>query len=283
MSEQGPLVRREDPAPHVARIVLARPEKRNAQSPQLLYALDAEFVRASSDAEVRVILLEADGPDFSAGHDLGAGFEVPDEPVATTGGHRMAGLVESHYGFECEAYYGLSRRWRDIPTPTIAVAQGRAIAAGLMLLWPMDIIIATAEATFSDPVAAFGVNGVEYFSHVWELGHRRAKEILYTGDAISAAEAQRSGMVNHVLPTHEAAREFALDMAQRITLRSPFGNRLAKESVNRSLDAQGQSVAMQSALALHNLGHAATAVRTGGLIDLEGVVAVRRSGGHVSA
>ena len=258
--------------------MLTRPAKRNAQSPEMLYELDREFVRAASDERVRAILLEADGPDFSAGHDLVAGFYVPGEPVATTGGHRMEGLVEGHYGFECETYYGLSRRWRDIPVPTIAVAQGRSIAAALMLLWPMDIIIASADATFSDPVADFGVNGVEYFSHVWELGHRRAKEILFTGDALTADEAHRLGMVNHVLPDHGEARSFALSMAQRIAERHPFGNRLAKESINRSLDAQGQSVAMESALALHNLGHAAVAARTGALVDARGVAATATRG-----
>ncbi|MEZ3159493.1 enoyl-CoA hydratase [Microbacterium sp. BWT-B31] len=268
-------MRREDPMPGVAQIALARPEKRNAQNPEMLYQLDAAFVAAANDAEVRVILLTADGPDFSAGHDLSAEFAVPGSPVATMGGHVSSGVVENHYGFECEAYYGLSRRWRDLPKPTIAVAHGRAIAGALMLLWPMDIIIASADATFSDPVAAFGVNGVEYFTHVWEVGHRKAKEMLFAGQPLTAGEAHRLGMVNHVLPTADEALSYALAMAEGIARRSPFGIRLAKESVNRSLDAQGQSVAMESALALHNLGHAATVARTGGIVDLEGVAMVR--------
>lgn len=258
-------IRREDPAGGVARIVLARPGKRNAQNPGLLRELDEALLEAATDPAVRVIVLAGDGPDFSSGHDLRDVFAVSGAPVATMGGDLDAGLVEGHYAFECETYLGLSRRWRDLPKPTIAAAHGRSIAGALMLLWPMDIIIASEEATFSDPVTAFGVNGVEYFTHVWELGHRKARELLFTGEAITAAEAHRLGMVNHVVP-REQLDAFTLTMASTIAARPAFGLRLAKESVNRTLDAQGQSVALDSALALHNLGHAANIARTGSLI-----------------
>lgn len=268
------LVRVEYPAEGVTRLVLARPEKRNAQNPELLYELDARLVEAAGDSTVRVIVLAADGPDFSSGHDLSAGFHVPGLPVATMGGHLDAGGVEGHYAFECETYLGLSRRWRDLPKPTIAQVQGRTIAGGLMLVWPMDIIVAASDATFSDPVTAFGVNGVEYFTHLWEVGHRKAKEMLFTGDSITAAEAQHLGMVNQVVPAADLERA-TLDLAVRIAQRPPFGLRLAKESVNRSLDAQGQSVALDSAFALHNLGHAANLARHGEIVPADGAVTVR--------
>jgi enoyl-CoA hydratase len=267
-------VRREDPAAGIARVVLARPERRNAQNPAMLYQLDAALVAAANDAAVKVIILAADGPDFSSGHDLGDVFSVPGDPVATMGGHFDAGGVEGHYAFECETYLGLSRRWRDLPKPTIAAAQGRTIAGGLMLLWPMDIIVASEDATFSDPVTAFGVNGVEYFTHVWEVGARRAKEMLFTGDPIAAAEAKALGMVNHVVPADELDA-FSVALAERIAARSAFGLRLAKESVNRSLDAQGQSVLLESALALHNLGHAANMARHGTFADPAGAAMIR--------
>jgi enoyl-CoA hydratase/carnithine racemase len=267
-------IRREDPAEGVARIVLARPEKRNAQSPELLYQLDDALLAAANDAAVRVIVLAADGPDFSSGHDLAHGFTVPRGPVATMGGHLGHGMAEGHYAFECETYLGLSRRWRDLPKPTIAQAQGRSIAGGLMLLWPMDLIVASEEATFADPVTAFGVNGVEYFTHVWEVGHRKAREMLFTGEALSAQEAHRLGMVNHVVPLDEL-ESFTLALATRIAARPPFGLRLAKESVNRTLDAQGQSVLLESAIGLHNLGHAASLARTGHLADPAGAEVIR--------
>jgi enoyl-CoA hydratase len=274
-----PYIRREDPAEGVARIVLARPEKKNAQNPGLLYELDSEFVKATNEASTKVIILAAEGTDFSSGHDLSGGFTLPSGPVATMGGHLDMGLAEGHYAFECEAFMGLSRRWRDIPKPTIAQAQGRSIAGALMLLWPMDIIVASDDATFSDPVTAFGVNGVEYFNHVWEVGHRKAREMLFTGEPISAPDAYRLGMVNHVVPRDDLA-QFTLELATKIAGRATFGLRLAKESINRSLDAQGQSVALDSAFALHNLGHASSLARFGELAISGGAREIREASRH---
>ncbi|HET7735883.1 MAG TPA: enoyl-CoA hydratase [Nocardioidaceae bacterium] len=273
-------IRREDPAEGVARLVLARPEKKNAQNPELLYELDEAFLKAANEPEIKVIILAADGSDFSSGHDLSDAFYVPhNQPKATMGGHLEMGMAEAHYAFECDAYMGLSRRWRDIPKPTIAQAQGRAIAAGLMLLWPMDIIVASEEATFSDPVTAFGVNGVEYFTHVWEVGHRKAREMLFTGEPLTAHEAHRLGMVNHVV-TRDHLDQFTLDLACKIAKRPTFGLRLAKESINRSLDAQGQTIALESALALHNLGHASALARHGDLAIPTGSDVVRNESRH---
>ncbi|MEV5004011.1 enoyl-CoA hydratase [Nocardioides sp. LML1-1-1.1] len=273
-------IRRENPAEGVARIVLARPEKKNAQNPGLLYELDEAFLTASNESDVKVIILAADGTDFSSGHDLSDEFTVPgNRPVATMGGHLDVGMAEAHYAFECDAYMGLSRRWRDIPKPTIAAAHGRSIAAGLMLLWPMDIIVASEEATFADPVTAFGVNGVEYFTHVWEVGHRKAREMLFTGESLSAQEAYRLGMVNHVV-ARDRLEKFALELAVKISQRPSFGLRLAKESVNRTLDAQGQSIALESALALHNLGHASALARHGELAITAGRDTIRNESRH---
>jgi len=267
-------IRREDPAPGIARVVLARADKRNAQDSVMLQQLDTELVRASMDDDVKVIILAADGPDFSSGHDLTGSFDYPERPMATMGGHASLGGAEGQYAFECEMYLGLSRRWRDLPKPVIVATQGRTIAGGIMLQWPFDIIVASEEATFSDPVVAFGVNGVEYFAHVWELGRRRAAEFLFTGEAITAAEAKAAGMVNHVVPLEEL-EAFTLAIAEKIALRPAFGLRLAKESINRSLDAQGQSVALDAALALHNLGHAAALARYGYPVVVEGKDVIR--------
>jgi enoyl-CoA hydratase len=268
------FIRREDPSAGVARIVLARPEMRNAQSPELLYELDAALAAATADDAVKVIVLAADGPDFSSGHDLKAGFSVPCAPVATMQAGLGAVGIEGHYAFECEAYLGLCKRWRDIPKPTIAAAQGRTIAGGLMLLWPMDIIVAADDATFADPVTAFGVNGVEYFTHAWELGARLAKEILFTGRALTADEARAVGMVNRVVEA-DRLEAVTLELAEQIASRPAFGLRLAKESVNRSLDAQGQSNALDSAIALHNLGHANNLAQFGQIVHPEGAAVIR--------
>ncbi|HAB44730.1 MAG TPA: enoyl-CoA hydratase, partial [Gammaproteobacteria bacterium] len=123
-------------------------------------------------------------------------------------------------------------RWRNIPKPIIAEVQGKVIAGGLMLIWVCDMIIASDDASFSDPVVAFGVNGVEYFAHPWEVGVRKAKEMLFTGEAISAEDAKSFGMVNHVVPRAELT-EFTTDMAEHIAQRPSFGLKLAKQSVNQ--------------------------------------------------
>ncbi|MFC9789719.1 enoyl-CoA hydratase [Rhodococcus sp. NPDC127528] len=270
-----PTIRREDPAEGVARIVLSRPEKHNAQNPTMLYELDAALTEAGHDPAVKVIILAADGANFSSGHEIGGGAVLPCAPTATIASGLDEPGAAGHYAFECEAYLGLCKRWRDIPKPTVALAQGRAIGGGLMLLWPMDIIIASDDATFSDPVTIFGVNGGEYFTHAWELGARRAKELLFTGGAIDAHEAHAAGMVNKVVPRSELDAA-GLALAQRIAARPAFGLRLAKEAVNRSLDAQGQSVALDSALALHNLGHAHNLKQFDRIIDPRGQEVIRR-------
>lgn len=267
-------IRAERPAERVARVVLARPGKRNAQNPELLYELDTALAAAAADPDVRVIILAADGPDFSSGHDLSAPFTLPCAPVATMEGAFGAAGAEGHFAFECEAFLGLCRRWRELPKPTIAQVQGRVMAAGLMLAWPMDLIIAADNAVFSDPVIAFGANGVEYFAHAYELGARKAKELLFSGDSLNAAEALQIGMVNKVVAP-EQLEAATLEFASRIATRPPFGLKLAKMSVNRSQDAQGLQTAMDSAFGLHNLAHAHNLEQHGSVVDPAGVEIIR--------
>jgi enoyl-CoA hydratase len=111
-----------------------------------------------------------------------------------------------------------------------------------------------------------GVNGVEYFAHPWEWGARKAKELLFTGDWVTAQEAHRLGMVNHVVPAAEL-REFVMGMAARIAQRPSFALKLAKESVNQTLEAQGQFTALRSAFSLQHLAHAHNRVRFGIPVD----------------
>jgi enoyl-CoA hydratase len=135
-----------------------------------------------------------------------------------------------------------------------------------MLLWVADIILAAEDATFSDPVVGMGVNGVEYFAHPWELGARKAKELLFTGEFVSAQDALRLGMVNHVVPAAEL-HNAALAMARRIAQRPSFALKLAKESVNQTLEAQGQWTALRAAFSMQHLAHAHNRVRFGAPVD----------------
>jgi enoyl-CoA hydratase len=251
---------RYDVADGVATIGLARPEVRNAQNLQMTKELDAAFADAGRRDDVKVIVLEADGPHFSSGHDL---RDPAMRDIATDG-------QEAHYAWEDEWYFQMCWRWRNLPKPLIAAAQGKTIAGGLMLLWVADIILAADDALFSDPVVAMGVNGVEYFAHPWEFGARKAKELLFTGDWVTAAEAERMGMVNRVVPA-ASLRDETRALAARIAQRPSFALRLAKESVNQTLEAQGQFTALRAAFSIQHLAHAHNRVRFGIPIDPSGL------------
>lgn len=245
----------EDAAPGVARIMLNRPEAANAQDKTMLYELNAAFDRAVADNDVRVIILGANGKHFSSGHDLRDRSSFDDfETVGPVGGFDKPG-DEGMMAREEEIYLGFCMRWRSLPKPTIAQVHGKVIAGGLMLVWPCDLVVASEDAQFSDPVVAFGVNGVEYFAHAFEFGPRRAKELLFTGEALGAQEAKEVGMVNRVVPRDQLEAE-TLALAEKIASRPSMGLKLAKMSVNQSQDAMGFPVAIQSAFGLQHVGHA---------------------------
>ncbi|HAP76284.1 MAG TPA: enoyl-CoA hydratase [Acidimicrobiaceae bacterium] len=256
-----------NPGEHgVAVVTLDRPESRNAQDKRMTYEMNAAFDDACRRADVKVIVLQADGPHFSSGHDLRDRSSFSDMPLVTPNGGFSADGQEGHYAWEDELYFQMCWRWRNLPKPLLAAAQGKTIAGGLMLLWVADIIVAADDALFSDPVVGMGVNGVEYFAHPWEFGARKAKELLFTGDWVTARDAQQLGMVNHVVPAAEL-REFTMNLAGRIAQRPSFALRLAKESVNQTLEAQGQLTAMKAAFSIQHLAHAHNRVRFGVPID----------------
>jgi len=267
-------IRYDRPAERVARITLARPEAANAQDYRMLSELNEAFDEASRDDDIRVIVLAADGNHFSSGHDLRDDPDMADvEPVGTQC-HFEAEGAEGYMAREAEMYVGLCWRWRNIPKPTIASVQGKVIAGGLMLVWPMDMIVCSDDATFSDPVVAFGVNGHEYFVHPYEAGQRLAKDMLFTGRSISAREALQHGMVNRVVAREQLESE-TLALASHIAKRPMFGLTLAKQSVNNSMDAMGMYTSIQSAFGLHHVGHSHNRLVHGSLVDPEGVHVIR--------
>lgn len=228
----------------VAVITLNRPERANAQTMGLLDDLDAAWTRAADDDEVRVIVLRGNGKHFSSGHDLkDRSFPVPDKIT-----------LESIYRLEARRYLEYSLRWRNTPKPSIAAVQGKCIAGGLLLCWPCDLIVAADNAEFSDPVVFMGIGGVEYHGHTWELGPRKAKEILFTGRAVTAVEAEQVGMVNRVVPLADLETA-TMDLARQIAQMHPFALRQAKRAVNQTLDIQGFYAAIQSVFDIHHTGH----------------------------
>lgn len=263
----------EIPEPGIARIRLNRPDRANAQDTALLYELNEAFDRAAHDDEVRVIVLAAEGKHFSAGHDLSetdsAGAMRRYRTVGTMCGFGCAG-AEAQMAREEEIYTGFSERWRNIPKPTIAAVQGKCIAGGLMLAWPCDLIVASEDASFADPVVGFGVGGVEWFHHVNEVGLRKAKEMLFTSEAINAADALQLGMVNKVVP-REQLQEATLEMARKIANKSRFALKMTKLALNGVADAAGRDIAMKNAFHLHQLAHTHNLKVFGMLVDPTGL------------
>ncbi|MDH4144530.1 MAG: enoyl-CoA hydratase [Acidimicrobiia bacterium] len=267
----------DSPRDAVRRVTLNRPEQANAQNRQMLYELNAALDAAVADPACRVIVVAAAGKHFSSGHDLRDRSKMTDfDQVTVMGGFEQPGEA-GPMAVEEEIYLGLCWRWRNLPKPTIVAVQGKVIAGGCMLVWPFDLVVCADDASFSDPVVAFGVNGVEYFAHAYELGPRKAKEMLFTGEALSAEECRALGMVNHVVPRDEL-ESFTLDLASRIAERPAFGLKLAKMSVNQSQEAQGFYNALQAAFSLQHVGHAHNQIVHGMMADPSGAEIIRNLG-----
>ena len=165
----------------IARIMLNRPEARNAQNRGLLVELDDAFMKAEADDTVRVVILGGMGPMFSAGHDMGSKVSMEEfspgpnqHPSRSINGGTRQGaeqlmLQEWHY------YFNNTRRWRNLRKITIAQVHGTVFAAGLMLMWACDLIVAADDVQVADVVGTrLGMCGVEYFAHPWEFGPRKA-------------------------------------------------------------------------------------------------------------
>jgi enoyl-CoA hydratase/carnithine racemase len=227
----------------IATLTLNRPGVANAQNAALLDELDAAWTRAAEDEDVAVIVLRGEGKHFSAGHDLNDRWPAPEKVT-----------LEWIYGAENRRFLEYTLRWRNVPKPSIAAVQGRCIGGGLLLCWPCDLIVAADDALFSDPVATMGIGGVEYHGHTWELGARKAKEILFTARPLTAEEAEKTGMVNRVVPRDSLDAEVAA-LAEQIATMPPFALRQAKRAVNQTLDVQGFHAAIQSVFDIHQTGH----------------------------
>lgn len=228
----------------VRRVLLAREAKRNSQSQQMLDELSAAFDEAAQDEGVHVLVLGGKGQHFSAGHDL-----------KQAQAERANFTVEQRWAYESLRYFDYSLRIWDFPKPTVAQVQGACVAGGFMLANMCDLIVASDSAYFSDPVGhTLGAAATEVLIHPWVMGVRKAKEMLFTGGKIDAAEALRIGMVNHVVPDVELDAH-ALAVAQQIAKAPPFGLRLIKRSLNRTLDAQGLRSALAAHFDTHQLSH----------------------------
>ncbi len=241
----------------VATITMARPDYNNAQNSQMTYALDAAFRRAVDDDAVKVIVLRGEGKHFSAGHDIGTpGRDInrPFERAHLWWDHTNKPGGEFLYVREQEVYLNMCRRWRELPKPTIAMVQGACVAGGLMLAWVCDLIVASDDAFFQDPVVRMGIPGVEYFAHPYEMNPRIAKEFLMTGNRMGAERAYQVGMVNRVV-AREQLEAATYELAGRIAAQPRMGLALTKQAINHVEDLQGKRNAMEAVFAWHHFAH----------------------------
>jgi enoyl-CoA hydratase len=234
----------------VATITLDRPQVANAQDTRLIDELDAAFDLADADDDVRVVILAAEGRHFSSGHDLKAlvGDVEPDE------WRQLRETPEGKYRHEKVMYYDRCLKIYDFRKPTIAAVQGSCIAAGLMLATMCDLIVAADDAVFQNPVLRMTGAGVELLVEPWELGMRKAKEFLLTGDKIDAQEAWRLGLVNRVVPRDELATA-TRELADRIALVPPVTAEMVKGSINHTFELMGKRQSWQYHFMAHHFTH----------------------------
>ncbi len=224
----------------IGRITLNRPRWRNAQSTVLLKELDRAFEAAAADDEIKVIILAGAGEHFSAGHDLG----TPEEKENPNSYFNTKGLKNRHIR-SWELFLENTLRWRDLPKPTIAQVQGYCIFGGYMFASAMDLIVASDDAMFLPSIT-------QYFSAPWDVGVRKAKEILFQSRFVDAQEALRTGLANIVVARAELERE-TLALAGRIAESDAFTLRMMKYALNNTQDAMGFHTAVRNAHSHHFL------------------------------
>jgi len=220
----------------VASVTLSRPRYRNAQSWRLLDELDAALERAQEDRGVRVVIVTGAGDHFSSGHDLGTPEQLEDLEAR---GVPRVGIAE--YDAFRKYNLDLTLKWRNLPKPTIAMVRGYCIYGGWMIASAMDVV-------FASPEARFLAGQVEYFSIPFDVGFRKAKELLFESRFIDAEEARELGFVNRVYPAERLAAETQA-WAARVAENGYGTLRMAKLAVNKMQDRLGFSSAMEAAFA----------------------------------
>jgi len=221
----------------VARVILNRPRYFNAQSRLMREEMDDALDRAAEDDEVGAIVLSGAGEHFSSGHDLGTPEEMTDReergyPTDRFGRYKRVRAMTLEN----------SLRWRNVPKPTIAMVHGYCIFGGWIFAAAMDIIFASEDALFLP-------SHVQYFSQPWDIGPRKAKEVLFEHRFMTAWEAYQHGLVNRVYP-RERLEEETLAYAQRVAdnwMRDPVRVRTIKFSINHMMDAMGFTAELEAA------------------------------------
>jgi methylglutaconyl-CoA hydratase len=188
----------------IGRIVLARPEKKNALDLAAAVELQDAFRSFAADESIRIVILSADGADFCAGADLGALYAMLDADIAT---HRR----------DAEALGDVFRAIRELPQVVIAAVRGRALAGGAGLATACDMVVAHEGARFGYPEVRVGFVPAMVMTLLRrQIGEKRAFELVATGRQVSAREALELGLVSRVAAAAEfdsVCEELAADLA----------------------------------------------------------------------
>ena len=221
----APLVQRGD-SDGIALLVLNRPQTRNTLSEAMMAALSETFSAIAADKRVRAVVLTANGPAFSAGHDL---KEITEHRQDSDGGRAYVKDIMDR----CST---LMQSILRLPQPVIAAVDGVATAAGCQLIATCDLAIASQTARFATPgvhIGLFCTTPSVALSR--NVAPKHAMEMLLTGDMLSAEDAFRIGLVNHVVaPGTE--REEAVKLARKIAAKSTLTVKMGKEAFYRQLD-----------------------------------------------
>jgi 2-(1,2-epoxy-1,2-dihydrophenyl)acetyl-CoA isomerase len=216
MPEDAVLIRREDA---VATIVLNRPEKLNAIDDGIREGLEAALDSAEHDPEVRVAVITGAGRGFCAGGDIQKLIELKE------------GYHSATFRAYLEAGHAVIRKIRKIPKPVIASVNGPAAGAGMNLALACDLRIASEQATFTQAFSRLGLHpdwgGT--FSLPRLVGLGRAFEIFWLGEAVTAEEAKRLGLVNFLVPYNSLPEETSR-LAARLAAAPPLPLALLKQS-----------------------------------------------------
>jgi enoyl-CoA hydratase len=234
----------------VARIAHDRPDQRNAENTRLLDEMDSALDAAVADDRIGAIIIAGTGDHFSAGHDL---KEAMNE--------RAHYSVEQRWEYESKRYFGYALKIFDVPKPTVAQVQGACMGGAFMVANLCDMMVASDDAYFADPVVrSLAAASVEVLVHPYVMGLRRAKEFLFTGERMDAAEAYRIGMINRLVPRGEL-ESATLALAARCAEAPPFAAMVTKRSLNRTLDLQGFRTALSAHFETHQITHVTNETR----------------------
>ena len=212
-------------------VTLNRPEKMNCMRDDMLEVFCKIVDAIEEDDSVSVVVIRGAGPCFSTGYDISPEVE-----------RNRPQFSEPSRRFFKRRYAFIDRIWNS-PKPFIASVHGYCLASGSDLANVCDITIASEDAVFGYPAVRWGGH-THRLTYPWHLPMKKAKELMLTGDRMSAAEAERLGMVNHVVPRDALERETRA-LAGRVALVPLSGLIVNKTSMNFSYNVRGYQQAMQ--------------------------------------